>query len=325
MVNNSLLQNNSESTANKDMNNAASNESAESREESSNEPKIKKDSEAANDSQPEIRLMDQALQSHVIQSTDDNTTIIHGALADSQAQYIIPLSFKVPKTDKVDTYYNQLSNYLNEDTWGVSDYMFTGTTFQLDKKNNQVHVELPEDFSLQGSTGARMFKKTMTAMFHPYQIKKAVFSQQVNLGPMGNKKELELVPTTAIYKRYQQSEDKREFLVQIPVDYQNSIETALSEMKKDEKPFNVYQSIPTNVDFSIQTDGKLLQLNFADKEMISHNQETVTMIEAILMTAKSFGYQEVRFTNSPYREIGPYNLTNPVEVPEGANPTKIDS
>ncbi|SEQ24730.1 hypothetical protein SAMN05216232_2021 [Virgibacillus subterraneus] len=324
MMNNTMYQSNSEnSSADKAMDNSASNDSMDGGNESS-ELKRQEDNASSAESESSVTMMEAEMQSNVIHSTDDNTTIIHGALADRQAKYIIPLAFEVPKTENAGKYYNQISTYLNEKTWGVSDYMFSGAVFQLDEQNSQVHVELPEDFSVTSSTQANMFIGLLTTMFAPNKINKAVFSQQVNLDPIGKVKEISLKSSNVIYKRYQLSEEKRVFLARIPVEDQSDIETALAEMKKDEESYNVYHSIPRNIDYSLRSEGDLLQINFADKKMAYNNQETVTMIEAILMTAKSFDYQEVLFTNTSDETIGPYNLSEPIKVPEGVNAIKID-
>ncbi|MBP1949530.1 hypothetical protein [Virgibacillus litoralis] len=324
MMNNTMYQSNSEnSSADKAMDNSASNESMDGGNESS-ELKRQEDNASSAESESSVTMMETGIQSHVIHTTDDSTTIIHGALADRQAKYIIPLAFAVPKTENAGKYYNKLSSYLKETTWGVSDYMFSGAIFQLDEQNSQVHVELPKDFSVTSSSQASMFIGILTTMFTPNKINKAVFGKQVNLGPIGKVKELSLKSSNVIYKRYQLSEDKRVFFARIPMEDQVDIETAFSEMKKDEESYNVYHSIPKNINFSLKDEGNLLQLNFADKKMATNNQETVTMIEAILMTAKSYGYQEVLFTNSSDETIGPYNLSEPIKVPKGVNPVKID-
>ncbi len=324
MMNNTMFRSSSSENSNADkaMDSSGSNESMEAREESS-ELKQEDSASSSAESDSGVLMMNTNIQSYVT-STDDKT-IIYGALADRQAQYIIPLSLVVPKTDNAGKYYNQLSTYLNEMNWGISDYMFTGTEFQLDKQNGQVHVNLPENFSVISGAQANMFRGLLTTMFTPYQINKAVFSQQVNLGPIGKVKELSLKSSKVMYKRYQLSEDRRNFLVQIPVEDSWEINAAFNEMRKAEESDNIYQSVPDYIDFSVETDDKLLRLNFDGKKMVLNNQETITMIEAILMTAKSYGYQEVLFTNYANENIGPYNLSEPIKVPDGVNPIRVDS
>ncbi|MGP4107400.1 hypothetical protein [Virgibacillus sp. L01] len=324
MMNNAMFQNSSQnSNADKAMDSAGSNESMEAREESSELKQEDSASSSAN-SDSGVLMMDTNIQSYVIHSTG-NKMIIYSALADRQAQYVVPLSLVVPKTDNAGKYYKKLSTYLNEKKWGLSDYMFPGAEFQLDKQSSQVNVNLPEDFSVTSGAQANMFQRLLTTMFTPYQINKAVFSHQTNLGPIGKVKELSLIPSRVLYKRYQLSEDKRNFLVQIPVDDKGDIKAAFTEMRNTEESYNIYQSIPDYIDFSVEMDNDRLRLNFDDKKMVLNNQETITMIEAILMTAKSYGYQEVLFTNYANKNIGPYNLSEPIKVPDGVNPVRVDS
>lgn len=49
-------------------------------------------------------------------------------------------------------------------------------------------------------------------------------------------------------------------------------------------------------------------------------QELLTMVEAILMTAKSFGFDSVKFENMSIQQIGNYDLNNPIKDPNGVNP-----
>lgn len=319
------FKNNSESSSDRIMDDSAANESGNSEEQAGIQSSSEEDSADSKDANQEKMLMDQALTSHVIPAIDAKTSIVRGAVMDSQAQYVIPLSIPISNSENPDSYYSQLGSHLDERSWGVTKYMFTGASFRLDRENAEVYVDLPDDFSVgPGAAKAKMFTDTLAAMFKPFEIDKAIFNRQIDLEAIGSKKEISLKSKKVIYKTYQESPDKRRFLVQAPVDARATMKVALSEMKKAKKEFNVSQSVPKMLDLSVKTKEERLLLAFKNKELVTINQDTVTMIDAILMTAKSFGFQEVRFTNSPYETIGPYQLSESIQVPVGANPIDIN-
>lgn len=113
------------------------------------------------------------------------------------------------------------------------------------------------------------------------------------------------------------------FLIPIPQEDQTPIDDALNEMKYNRKTYNIYATIPDNIDFSIDSSESKLIINFKVVAGLGDNQETITMIEAILMTAKSYDYEAVDFENLPTDQIGSYNVSTPLKVPEAINPVYL--
>lgn len=260
---------------------------------------------------------------YVIQSLDADSTIIHAAVADEQLQYVIPLSFVVPKTDDLNFYFNNLDEFFIESEWGISDYMFENVMFEINESSEEVVMELPDDYSLgEGEARAHIFEKSLSMMFTPYGIDKVVFNsydnEGIDLGPIGVVNEMPLLSSEpSSYKLYQ-VDDKKGFLVPIFQEARN-ISAALENMKENEEDFNVYRTIPSEIDFKVDTNEDLLLITFDNRPDIAHD-DVQTMIEAVLMTAKSYGYNSVLFENSPFEQIGPYDMSNPIEVPEAVNP-----
>ncbi|MFC4557419.1 hypothetical protein ACFO3D_04255 [Virgibacillus kekensis] len=273
------------------------------------------------ESMPEVSLLDRKAPSNVVYQADDDSQIIHGALADTQGQYVIPFSVIAPADVRMEDYYNQLGKYLSEKQWGLNSFILEGAKFQLKQDENQVNITLPDNFDvLDGSTGPNLLEDTLTTMFTPYQINRVVFDREVNLGQIGKVEKLPLMPTKAIYKKYQKSDSNQAFLVRIPVGDNVNFSSALSKMKENEEVFHVAGVIPTDLNITVQREGPLLRLQFSNPENLKKSGETVFMLDAIMMTAKSFGYQQVEFVNPPMDTVGPYNLREPIDVPLGANP-----
>ncbi|GGB33741.1 hypothetical protein GCM10011409_08960 [Lentibacillus populi] len=115
----------------------------------------------------------------------------------------------------------------------------------------------------------------------------------------------------------------RGFLIPIVLDTQTSIAAALNEMKQNREASHVYRTIPTEIQFSVSTENQL-EITLSNNAALPNTQEGITMIDAILMTAKSFGYASVTFHNTKVNQIGDYDLSKPIKVPKAVNPITID-
>ena len=277
----------------------------------------------ADDSQEESTetrvAMDEApMQSHII-SADEAGTFVYGAVADAQNQYVIPITFIVEDSVNVAAFYNQLATYIHEDSWNTAEYLLEGASFELNEVDKEVFIELENGFTLEeGSTNAYIFEQMLATMFTPLGIEKAVFKNGADLGSIGFIKEMVLYQDEALYKLY-----NNEFLIPVPTSKELSIEEAIVEMSQNKPEFNVSRTIPDDVQLEVQSSGSLLELTFADEQVLLDNQDILTMVEAILMTAKSFGFEEVQFQNSPLQQVSEYNLSKPISVPSAANPVDL--
>src|SRR5690625_1938578 len=90
--------------------------------------------------------------------------------------------------------------------------------------------------------------------------------------------------------------------------------------------FDITASIPSDIEYTVDpSDEDVLKLTFASDSIISDNRETKEMIEAILMTAKSFDFKQVEFDfDGDITQIDQFNLLEPIPVPDGANPVLLD-
>lgn len=122
------------------------------------------------------------------------------------------------------------------------------------------------------------------------------------------------------YKIYRKMESNMEFLIPITPKKSTDFHGALLEMKNIGKASNIKPSIPSKVSFSVSVVEETIQLTLQDNVLLSNNKQYKNMIEAILMTAKSFGYNAVIFNNTTIEQIGPYDLMEPIDVPLAVNP-----
>ncbi|WP_067725401.1 hypothetical protein [Oceanobacillus damuensis] len=261
-----------------------------------------------------------SLTSFTTMESSEPYQIVYAAIPDNQQQFIIPISFLVPENADLEAYYNSLESYMDMEEMELNNYMLKDASFELEE--SEVRIRLDDEFSIgDGSANAHIFEQTLSAMFTPYGIDKAVFQSEnggIDMGPFGVIEELSLNRNEEIYKLY-----KNQFLIPVPNSNNLSITDAIAEMKVEQTEFNINQTIPETVQYTADSSGNELILTLQDETSFENSQEVLIMIEAILMTAKSYGYEYVQFNNLPFDEIGNYNTSEPIKVPEGANPVDL--
>lgn len=99
-----------------------------------------------------------------------------------------------------------------------------------------------------------------------------------------------------------------------------TISEAIAELKVDVPKMNATQTIPEQFRFKIREENDLLYFELEESQLIMDDGIAITMIESILLTAKSYGFRAVKFDNMPVEFMGSYTFEEPIEVPLGANP-----
>lgn len=254
------------------------------------------------------------------------------AVADQQNMFAIPITLvSTSSTGDPNDYYNRIDTFVDEDQLGVQTFPFEDIAFEFTEGNQQLYMTVADDYQFPpGSSNAYMFQKMVNIMFEKYSFDHITLqtdsTDQVDLGPIGVKDQLELQPVDNLaYKIYQYEQSTQRLFV--PIDMTNgneitNIEVALEEMQQDQSDFNVYATIPEEADYRLVTsDEETLVIAFTSYEFFGYNEMTYEMIQAILATAKSFGYTEVDLT-IPRLDgtFGQFDLDHPIPVPDGINP-----
>jgi hypothetical protein len=160
-------------------------------------------------------------------------------------------------------------------------------------------------------------------MFSPYGIETAVFNNHegIDFGQFGTIHELALTKTKTAYKLY--SDEQNNLLVEVPLDEYTTIEEALAEMQIGEEDYNVFPTVPDELEFSVVTRGEQLDISLDNEVAIEDSRTGTIMVEAILMTAKSFGYDFVKLNNISGDRVGYYDVSEPLQVPDAVNPIML--
>ncbi|MBE4910329.1 hypothetical protein IMZ08_20015 [Bacillus luteolus] len=131
------------------------------------------------------------------------------------------------------------------------------------------------------------------------------------------------------YFMYVPFENGRKFLVPNEVTGKSStFSDALETMRNNIEigSFVLQPTILQSVNFEIdETDSQNATITFTEDTILENSDTFVFMIEAIMLTAKEFGYQTVTFNNANIDFIGSWDLTG-VEntVPIAPNPITLD-
>jgi hypothetical protein len=267
-------------------------------------------------------------ESLVVRSVGQDENIYFAGIPDIQEQYVIPFAFIHAGERDLQRFYNNMDQYISELDHFTGTYMFANAEFTFKQSESEVALALPDDFSIEGSTAAKnIFEHILTAMFSPYGTE--IVTLHTNDGKpavlepfdvIGELSLPDMIP--ASYKLYEPDDSK--MLIPIPNDEQTGIEEAIQKMKEDEKEFHIYRTIPDDIQFTIEKENTHLNFILTDDTDFKEDRRSVDMIEAVLMTAKSYGYEQVKFDNTDIEHLGPYNLTEPVPVPEAVNPVYLD-
>ncbi|MGN8647101.1 hypothetical protein ACTNEO_14035 [Gracilibacillus sp. HCP3S3_G5_1] len=235
------------------------------------------------------------------------------AFLTEKAQHIVPITV----LDSTFTY-SKMNEVINLEENGLYDIGIRDIHFE--RENQEVAATFSDSFELPPSErNSRNFDNILSFMFQPLGIEEIKFENHApilnevttsdNLYPIS---QYEQIP----YKLYYNNGEEW-FAAKMDGTFKTFTE-ALEEMKKAEVNFHVQPSIPEDAEIGIEdlTEGQVLVSLASDQ--IGENQITIQMIEAILATAFTYGYQEVNF-DIGIDQVGRYDLTEPLPTTDRIN------
>ncbi|WP_182199440.1 GerMN domain-containing protein [Paraliobacillus salinarum] len=250
------------------------------------------------------------------------------AAVDKYNNYAIPITLVDSSGGSANDYYNKINRFIadKQEALGLNVFPFDGLSFDIDVKNKRATLIVPESYRFpDGSSSAYVFEQMATIMFKPYGIQKLNIQSPdgnpVNLGPFGEISAIDIMlEEKHIYKIYQYNE-KEPLLVPIKTNTDDTIEAALKQLKIDEPAFDVKGPIPEDASFDVVVNQDNLSLHFTEGPTLADDETTIMMIEAILMTAKSFNFDSITIDlPNDLDKVGKYRLNQTIPVPDGVNP-----
>lgn len=256
------------------------------------------------------------------------------AIPDTNGQNIVPVSVLVQKEDNKSWFdqYKETMAKLKEKEWGLSDFYPLHANLTYDSLNKVLNVDVPRDHQYgSGSSSEEMFTSSLLDSFaFDDKVEKITFTTEKEKGiVLGNDEitELDVEKSNSPahgYLFFYPTRGKRPFIVPTPDKYK-SIDEAFAAMRKEIATHQLKPSLPEEWQFKkvVPNNNGILSIFLSKSSNVTDIQEMVYSIEAILLTAKNFGYKAVKVENPPVKNIGPFDLSKELQVPVAANKRSI--
>ncbi|MFG6497615.1 hypothetical protein P8610_19810 [Fictibacillus sp. UD] len=244
---------------------------------------------------------------------------------DEQAQLVIPVSFL---TDK-DYYLNKVNDQLQK--FNPSDAGLESSPLIKAKITEEEETVIVDFQSGSVNEAEEPLMKALISMTFANNGEKAKVELTTDGQPgyefprFGSVKEWDLAVPGAPHYRYD-APSSDAFIVSLfstgqdaetmPKEFEDALEMMDDEQERGLKPL-----LPKDIALAVKEINKdYVEITFPDTMKLSaDNTEDLMMIDAILLTAESYGYESVKFTNAKLDTIGPYHLNKPIEEVTGTN------
>lgn len=251
---------------------------------------------------------------------------------DQENQFTVPLTFIIDAMDN-EYLYNDLLPSIDFSRFGLRSLDFSRLEF-LFQNNQFTELIIDEDLPVNSASQAAMLQEILRVHFINLGISEITVKNpndvQADLGPIGQVDSLSFEPLRQLAYKFLSENGQSRFLV--PIESTTSgqsfitIDEALLYMQEPQEDFNVEVSIPEDAKYTIEINGDKFQIEFEPHDRYYDQTFLEAMIEAILMTAKSFDFESVRFEfEQNDLEIERYPLNQAIEVPLSINPINLKS
>ncbi|MGE8077926.1 hypothetical protein [Peribacillus loiseleuriae] len=124
------------------------------------------------------------------------------------------------------------------------------------------------------------------------------------------------------YVAYQFDKKSPQFLVPTNMSYER-IEEALEVTKTMQTGDGISSSVPKEFIWKqVFDEGEQLTVVLAEEAILQNSKSDMLALEAILLTAKDFGFETVEIQNSTIEHVGSFDLNEPIQVPLAPNRIK---
>ncbi|MGN1386823.1 MAG: hypothetical protein ACI4XS_09490, partial [Bacillus sp. (in: firmicutes)] len=219
-------------------------------------------------------------------------------------QYFVPFTIKLAESAfELDSQELEgIRNTLNVSAYGLADYFPLNAQFEYVQEQNAVVVNIPtESIALYAD---RLFLDVLQETFTYQEIDTLVFKTNgqngINFPHLGFLEEQKIIHhrQRAVYV-YQFDDQSPQLFVSSIYEY-DDISVALEAMRHGEDPVNefIHTAIPESVQFEeIEPENEQLIITFSSDTILENTQQYEIAISAILLAARDFNYQTVRFQN----------------------------
>lgn len=231
---------------------------------------------------------------------------------DSQAQIVIPVTWI-----EGEKYTEEELAKLAANRYGLTQ---PSGSYTFRTNDNEATVTFPTGFKANGSALENAIVRAIQWRAWAYGVDEINVSttegNSVNLGNRGEINQLSTIEAERFL--YQVFTSTRGVRFLVPVSFKGSITEALSEMKVDR--VSTSPAVPEHLTFEEVEDQDKRLLVRVNHEPWHDPQERVTAVEAILLTAKQYGFEEVKLEGINPTRDSEYDYSKPIQVPEMINP-----
>ncbi|WP_226666916.1 hypothetical protein [Metabacillus litoralis] len=263
----------------------------------------------------------------VTPSNDGEETITIG-VTDASGEYIIPISVNAEYLNKP----QQIQDILVENLFekiGPVGFELQNTQILPQKNPEELILNYTGEPILSSSKSETMYKEAIQETFRWLGYNKVNLqtndSEGIEFGNSGLQTDLAIQRNrNKAYYLYQYNDNTSKLLVPSPESF-SSINEAIEAMKTGLPDKKLLPPIVNQmINMVSSEDGTQIDIEFINGGSFEDNEQNIIMLEAILLTAKEFGYEKVKFNGIAIDKIGNLDLKKPIEVPFSPNPININ-
>lgn len=258
-------------------------------------------------------------------------TIAVTALYDT-GELAVPITLKIEGESLLDRFQQAKDTFIYGNEFGLGAFPSLEIASVREVSPDTVQVDFLVDHQLESLSSAQtVMYSALEETFFALGYNKLTFTTGeepgVLFGPIGNLFEVDLKHSNFGYFVYT-STTGHKFLVRgrsvpqlLAEDYNQSLsfEEQLELMKQAKLPAGIHSPFPEFVEVLDTFEAKDQVTVVLNDQMFNSEEEALIMIEAILFTARDFGYTGVKFEGIHNQQVGPYNLERVIEVPRFIN------
>lgn len=256
------------------------------------------------------------------QLSEDETVLTIG-IPDDQVSSVIPISIIVNKDNGVNLIEQtvQLMNEIDETKLSLLEYYpFNGTLYQGEDSKVNLNLNGNHGYDLGSAIENIFFESLDTLRFQGLDKVYLYTDSKPGLffSHSGNVENEYIINQTPGNGYWLYSANNLVYTTPAHIE-QKTISSVLEAMKVDLNGL-LKSSIPNNLSFTV-SDGEVGQLviTFAEDTDLSSYKNNVNMIEAIVLTARDFGYSTVLFENTGINQLDVFNFNESIPVPIAPN------
>lgn len=263
----------------------------------------------------------------------DNLQAFTYSIPDDNLQVNIPVTVTVPINENKNWFdsYTQTMDQLKEEEWGLSEFYPLDGTITYDEGSKAILMNLKENHIYRNGNSSVLLLEAFEENYKEYGADWVKFNTNnksgAELSNYGETHQWKIAPYqkgSRAYYLFNPADAGKSYIVPVKGKF-NSISDAFAEMRNNIESHRLKASIPKDLELEGVESKDNPKLLIVDIENIRFlNEDFLPNLEAILLTAKDFGYEAVKIENAGTEKLGPFNLNEPIQVPIAPNKKNIE-